>query len=118
MGEEELTPNFEQGELGEGFTAEHIVEILYDLRKEGDIDFEDEDAEHVRQMPPDEALEFLIITVESAGGDSEAVLKRAGLVQMIRPNSPQVREIQHGGDSTFVSEDVDKIARAEEGHPE
>lgn len=110
MGEEEQVPD--QPEASEGFDSQQVVEILQELKAQG-VDFEEEDFEHVVAMPPDEAMEYLIVALEIADyPDIESLLIDKGLVSFIDENPDEVKEIQNRG-QPFVSEEVDQIIRGE-----
>jgi hypothetical protein len=68
-------------EAAEDISATEVLELLRAL-KEQDVDFEDEDVEHVSAMDAEERVNYLFQALWEAGfEDPEAILKEKGILE-------------------------------------
>ncbi|MBX4199669.1 hypothetical protein KW789_02135 [Candidatus Saccharibacteria bacterium] len=103
----------EQPQAEAGFTAEEAIKLLGELKAEG-IDFEEEDFEHLRDMPPDEVLEYFILTLEAAGQDAESILLERGIVSSIEENPEEVKHLQNQGEGAYSTQEADAMVQDED----
>jgi len=110
MGKEQLEPQQPDPEVG--FDTSEVIALLQELKDHG-IDFEDDDFDHLHGMPPDEAMEYTILTLESVGIDSEALLQERGIIQDITENSDEVKTLQNSGQGKYATKEADGLYQSD-----
>lgn len=83
----ELPPNqpekLDEEPTPEAIGSGQVISLLRDLKAEGlEVDFEEEDIDHIQPMDEEEALDYLIASLLSAGvDDPEAYLKGKAILE-------------------------------------
>lgn len=102
----------EQPQAEAGFDTEEVIKLLGELKTEG-IDFEEDDFEHLREMPPDEVLEYVILALEAADQDAEGILLERGFITDIEENPDEVKRLQNRGEGSYSTQEADAMAQDE-----
>ena len=103
----------EQPQAEAGFDTEEVIKLLEELKTQG-VDFEEDDFEHLREMPPDEVMEYLIVALAEAGQDPEAVLLERGIITDIEENPEEVKQLQNQGEGSYSTQEADAMVQDEE----
>jgi GNAT superfamily N-acetyltransferase len=101
-------------QFGESLIVDAIISILRDLKSRG-ADFEEEDLEHIRVMPTDEALQYLLRILDDVDiEDKEGFLREKGLGERVPSDLEDA--VEHKAEYTVQAERILTKERMKEIH--